>query len=141
MADLDFFAARVAEAVIDASAEHRNDAVALDRFRIGAWLRKSGLLLIARAIETGEHISGDQPPIPSLRGTMAELSSVRREREDLGMRLVRRTRAFCRLQYLVDTGNVQDVDTVLADMWRKSDERAGLVELLGLEPVIEAERW
>ena len=47
------------------------DAVAAERHAIGAWLRTSvHSAPFARAIEHGDHIDDDAPPLPSLRMAM-----------------------------------------------------------------------
>jgi len=63
-------AAAVAE--VRALRETLADAVAADRMAIGAWLRArpGDQGFIARAIEHGDHIDDDAPPLPSLRMTL-----------------------------------------------------------------------
>lgn len=74
------------------------DALALDRYRIGAWLRERGHADLARAVEHGDHVDDDQPPIPSLRLVMAA-RDMHMQRADDAEAEVKRLRDLVREAY------------------------------------------
>ena len=63
-------------AEVEALRAGQDEAVAAERHRIGAWIRAQkevnvvDRLSLSRAIEHGDHIDDDAPPLPSLRSLM-----------------------------------------------------------------------
>jgi len=94
----DFLECAVA-AFVAATEEQREAAVALERYRIGAYLRDLGFGKIAREVEHGDHIDGDQPPIPSLRLVMAAREEFMR-RADAAEAEVKRLRDLVRRAFV-----------------------------------------
>ena len=102
-------------------------AVALDRYRIGAWLRERGRGDIARAVEHGDHLDDDQPAIPSLRLVMAA-RDMHMQRADDAEAEVKRLRDLVREAYMEgwhDAPYAGDDDDV-NNFWQKSDALADL---------------
>ena len=75
------------------------DAVALDRYGVGAWLRERRRADLARAVEHGDHIDDDQPAIPSLRLVMAAREEFMR-RADAAEAEVKRLRDLVRRAFV-----------------------------------------
>lgn len=90
---------RAVAAFTAAVQEHREAAVALDRYRIGAWLRERGHADLGRAVEHGDHLDDDQPAIPSLRLTMAARDHAQ-QRADAAEAEVKRLRDLVRRAFI-----------------------------------------
>jgi hypothetical protein len=54
----------------DEALAERDNAIAAERHRIGAWLRERVGSWSANSVEHGDHIDDDAPPLPSLRSLM-----------------------------------------------------------------------
>jgi hypothetical protein len=69
------------------------DAVAAERMAIGEWLRArpGDQCFIARAVEHGDHIDDDAPPLPSLRMTLLLRDELLRQVETLTAEVARLT--------------------------------------------------
>ena len=72
-------------AEVEALRAGQDEAVAAERHRIGAWIRAQkevnvvDRLSLSRAIEHGDHIDDDAPPLPSLRSLMLLRDELRRQ--------------------------------------------------------------
>ena len=121
-------------------AEERADAVAADRVAAGAWLRNPANWGqdIARAIEHGDHIDDDAPPLPSLRMTLLLRDELLRQVETLTAERDRRiepvehARAVMRAYLLVAGG--------LMWRWARSPAREELLARVGADVLAEVER-